>query len=661
LPSCGEQPTGEKKLIVLGFDGLDPKLCEQMMDEGRMPTLAKLRDAGGYRPLGTATPPQSPVAWSSLITGTNPGHHGIFDFIHRNPKDYMPYESTAKTEEGGWPIYLGKYAFQLKGSKVVNLRYGKPFWEYLTEAGVPAQVYRMPANYPPQESEGAHFCCLSDMGTPDIRGSNGEFSYYTDGPFNFRKRMGGGKAYQVRFKDEVARTAFHGPRDSLLKPEIVDGKEQPQPRAESPLTIYRDPADPTVRLVWDDQQALLAEGEWSDWYPVVFRLGPQLGAGGYEVGSTAQAICRFYLKQVRPVFELYVTPLNIDPLHPMLPISQPKDFVTDVAQDIGRHYTQGLPEDTKALTHKILDRDEFLQQAEIVLSERLKMLDYALEHYEGGVLFFYFGSTDQIAHMFWGARYADHPALTDQEHREYEHVIEDLYERTDTVVAKVVKRFPEATVLVMSDHGFETFTRQFNLNTWLMENGYAKPAYPTMYDLPINFSWSRTRAYALGINGLYINVEGRERSGIVPPEQKQGLMDEIAAKLLEYRDPQTGQQVIKEVYQSDRIYSGPNVPLGPDMQIGYARTFRGSWDTALGQISRQIMEDNTDAWCADHCIATDLVPGVLFSTRPVALADPTLEDIAPTILTEFGVTVPERMQGRNVFVAPTAVALAGKE
>ncbi|MHC4066184.1 MAG: alkaline phosphatase family protein [Planctomycetota bacterium] len=237
LPSCGEQPTGEKKLIVLGFDGLDPKLCEQMMDEGRMPTLAKLRDAGGYRPLGTATPPQSPVAWSSLITGTNPGHHGIFDFIHRNPKDYMPYESTAKTEEGGWPIYLGKYAFQLKGSKVVNLRYGKPFWEYLTEAGVPAQVYRMPANYPPQESEGAHFCCLSDMGTPDIRGSNGEFSYYTDGPFNFRKRMGGGKAYQVRFKDEVARTAFHGPRDSLLKPEIVDGKEQPQPRAESPLTI----------------------------------------------------------------------------------------------------------------------------------------------------------------------------------------------------------------------------------------------------------------------------------------------------------------------------------------------------------------------------------------------------------------------------------------
>ncbi|MCH7812644.1 MAG: alkaline phosphatase family protein [Planctomycetes bacterium] len=662
LPSCGQADSHEQQVIVLGFDGMDPKLVTEMMDAGQLPALAKLRDAGGFRPLGTSTPPQSPVAWSSLITGTNPGQHGIFDFIHRDPKNYMPYESTARTEEGGWPIHLGKYLFQLKSPEVVNLRHGEPFWKNLTEAGVPAQVYRMPAIYPPEESDGAHFCCLADMGTPDIRGSNGEFSYYTDGPFNFRKSMGGGKAYRVRFRKHAAKTAFYGPPDGLLAPEMKNGKPVSPPPVETLLMIYRDPTEPTVRLVWGDQDVLLAEGEWSDWHPVEFKMGPQVGDLTELIpGSTAKAICRIYVKQVRPVFQLYVTPLNIDPLAPVLPISVPDDFVVDVAKKIGRHYTQGLAEDTKALSHKILSRDEFLAQAAIVLDERLKMFDYALDNYTGGLLFFYFGSTDQVAHMFWGARNPDHPALTAEEHEKYKHVVEDIYVKADAVVAKAIDRFPKATLMVMSDHGFETFTRQFNLNNWLVDNGYARPLMPEAYDLPINFKWSRTKAYAMGINGLYINLYGRERDGIVPASQKQALMDEIMAKLLEYRDPESGLQVIRAVYQSDKIYSGPHLSLAPDLQIGYDRTFRASWATALGQISRNLMSDNTDAWCADHCIATDLVPGVLFSNRPIALQDPTLEDIAPTVLEEFGVAVPERMHGRNVFQKAAAVAWSGKE
>ncbi len=658
LPSCSEDRSADQQLIVLGFDGMDPKLCDELMDQGRLPTLAKLREAGGYRPLGTSTPPQSPVAWSSLITGTNPGEHGIFDFIHRDPKTYMPYASTSKTEAGGWPLHLGKYEFQLQGSKVVNLRYGKPFWEYLTEGGIPAQVYRMPANYPPEESSGANFCCLSDMGTPDIRGSQGEFSYYTDGAFNFRKRLGGGKAYQVRFKNHRAQTAFYGPGDALLAPKIKNGRAVSNPPVETPLTIYRDPSEPTARLVWDDQEVLLARGEWTDWYPVEFKMGPQVAG---LAASTAKSICRFYLKQVHPTFELYVTPLNIDPLSPVLPISQPAGFATDVAKVIGRHYTQGLPEETKALTHDILSRDEFLEQTEIVLTERLKMHDYALDHYEGGVLFFYFGGTDQVAHMFWGARHTDHPALTAEEHAKYKNVMADLYERMDAVVAKTIERFPEATVMLMSDHGFETFTRQFNLNNWLVENGYAVAARKGRFDVLGNVRWLRTRAYALGINGLYINLVGRERDGIVRPEDKQALMDEITAKLVAYRDPENGRQAVQEVYQADRVYSGPNVPLGPDLQIGYARTYRASWATALGGSAEHIVDDNTDAWCGDHCIATDLVPGVLFSTRPIGLPDPTLEDIAPTILTEFGITVPPQMKGRNVFSSQAAVAVADQE
>jgi len=650
LPSCDEDPSTKPKLIVLGFDGMDPKLCEQMLAQGRLPTLATLRDMGGFRPLGTSTPPQSPVAWSNFITGTDPGAHGIFDFIHRNPQTLFPYESTAETESGSWPLHLGKYVFYLRGGKVVNLRKGQPFWEYLTEAGVPVQIYRMPAIYPPQKSEGASFQALTDMGTPDILGTNGTFSFYTSGPA--RVVGGGGEMYPLRFKNDVAKTAFHGPADPNL---IIPEGKYSNPPLETPLTIYRDPTDPTARLVWQDQEVLLSEGEWSDWYPLTFESGPRLHLAGLSLGipgGDISAMARFYLKQVRPIFELYISPLNIDPLNPALPVSEPARFATEVAGSIGRYYTQGLPEETKGLSHGILTRDEFLQQADRIREERERLLDYALDHYRGGFLFFYFGSTDQVGHMLWGARTAGHPALTEEEHEKYQHAMEELYEHMDRDVAKVIQRFPGATVLVMSDHGFETFTRQFNVNTWLVENGYAAPYKPADYGYPMNFKWSRTRAYACGINGLYLNLQGREREGIVPPARKQALMDEIAAKLLEYRDPQSGKPVIKEVYQADKVYHGPNIGIGPDMQIGYDRTFRGSWTAALGQISKEIMEDNTDAWCADHCVATDLVPGVLFSTRPLGVDDPDLLDLAPTILESYGVSKPSQMRGRNVFAKP---------
>jgi len=659
LPACGDRPETDKQVIILGFDGMDPKLCELMLNQGRLPSLARLRDAGGFRALGTSTPPQSPVAWSTFITGTNPGEHGIFDFVHRDPKNYGPYDSTCETKEGSWALDAGKWKFYLKGGEVLNLRKGKPFWEYLTEGGVPASICRIPAIYPPQESKGAEFRSLSDMGTPDIRGSLGEFSYYTSGPI--RKRIsGGGAAYRLSFKNNMGQGAFYGPPDGMLAP--PPDKEFNTKPTEVPFTIYRDPTDPTIRILWQDQEVLLSVGEWSEWYPVEFEMGPRLAVGSLDAGpavpnSTAYSICRFLLKRARPFLELYVTPFNIDPLNPSLPISVPDDFAVEVAQHIGRYYTQGLPQDTKALSHGVLTTDEFLQQADIVRRERIRMLDYALEHFQRGVLFFYFGGTDMVAHMFWGARHPDHPALTEEQHQKYKDVVDRTYLETDRVVGQVMDRFPQATVIVMSDHGFETFTRQFNPNNWLVENGYAVLAQPDKPDSPPKIDFAKSRAYAMGINGLYVNLLGREGQGIVPPSEKQVLLDEIADKLLAYRDPKTGKQVIKEMYQSDRVYSGPNVKIGPDMQIGYDRTFRGSWQAGLGGLDQQIMSDNTDAWCADHCIATDLVPGVLFTNRPIALEDPDLTDLAPTLLDEFGVQVPPKMHGRNVFKKPGTVAL----
>ncbi len=663
---CNDDRSGGRQLIVLGFDGLDPELCREMMNQGRLPNMARLRDAGGFKPLGTSTPPQSPVAWCTLITGTNPGMHGIFDFIHRDPKTYQPYPSTAETRKvkrwygGLLPDYisLGDYRFELLGREVVNLRRGKPFWEYLTESGIPAQIYRMPANYPPAPSKGADFTCLSDMGTPDVRGTQGMFSFYTDVPPS-RRIHGGGSCYPIRFVNNKAEDALYGPTDTLLNPDNdkTDGSEPRQP-VRTALTIYRDPTEPTTRLVWDDQQVVLAQGEWSDWHRVEFKRGPRWAFTDSPILPTTKAICRFYLKQVRPVFQLYVSPLNIDPLDPCLPISQPEGFATEVAEALGRYYTQGLPEDTQALVNGVLTPDEFLHQADLVLAERLELLDYALEHFESGLLFFYFGTTDQVAHMFWGARDPDHPALSAVQKQRYAAIIEDLYERMDAMAAKVMQRFPKATIMLLSDHGFSTFKRQFNPNNWLLENGYAVKRDPRLPPgVALNFAFRRTRAYARGVNGLYVNLQGREKNGIVPPAGKQALMDEIAEKLLKYRDPETGEQVITEVYQADKVYSGPQIALGPDMQIGYNRGYRVSWNATLAGFDEATVSDNTDAWNADHCIATDLVPGLILANRPLPVENPTLEDIAPTILAWFGLEVPAHMKGRCVFDAEVSLAL----
>ncbi len=662
---CDRDRSQGRQLIVLGFDGMDPVLCEELMNAGRLPNIARLRDAGGFKPLGTSTPPQSPVAWCTLITGTNPGQHGIFDFLHRDPNTYLAYSSTAETRRiAHWydallpeSIPLGDYKFDLVSSEVVNLRHGKPFWEYLTEAGIPTHVYRIPANYPPTPSQGAEFLCLSDMGTPDIRGTAGTFSYYTDNPFP-KTISGGGEDYSVHFMNDKAEGAFRGPYDTMRRPELGrDGKPKPPNPVETPFTIYRDPAEPTIRLVWDDEQVVLRQGEWSDWYPIEFKLGPRWPFSDTPILPPAKSIGRFYLQQVRPEFQLYVSPLNIDPLDPSLPISQPDDFATEVAGAVGRYYSQGLPESTKALIHGVLNREEFLDQADLVTAERFKLFEFALDHFKTGFLFFYFGGTDQVAHMFWGARGEHHPGLTDEQIQQYKDSIGQLYERMDVTIGQVMQRFPNATVMLLSDHGFDVFERQFNPNNWLLENGYTVQRNTKLpAGTPLNFDFAKTKAYALGINGLYINLQGRERLGIVPAAEKQQLLDEIARKLLEYRDPQTGLPVIKEVYQAQRVYSGPQVAIGPDIQIGYHRGFRASWTAALTGFDQAVMTDNTDAWNGDHCIATDLVPGVLLASQPIPAEGPSLLDIAPSILAWFGLEVPPQMEGRSVFDVGAAMS-----
>ena len=622
-----------KKVIVLGIDGMDPPLLEKFMREGKMPNFAALAKSGSFVRLATSIPPQSPVAWSGLVTGMNAGGHGVFDFIHRDPKTMVPYLSTSRVEPPSHALRLGSWVLPLWGGGAILLRKGKAFWQVLDEHGVPATVFRMPANFPPATSKAR---TLSGMGTPDLLGTYGTFSYYTDDQFARPGPVNGGRVYTVQVRDHRVSAKLYGPYNTLRKG---------APEATISFTAWLDPVEPVAKIVLRDQEFMLREGEWSDWVRVKFELVPYW--------TTVTGICKFYLKQVRPGFQLYVTPLNLDPSDPALPISTPKVYARELSEALGPFYTLGIAEDTKALTTGVLTDAEYLQQAQSVLDEQLRAFSVELDRFRVGVFFFYFSSLDLNAHMFWRAIDTAHPAYSPELAVAYSHVLETMYQAMDGVLGEALAKVDSnSTLLVVSDHGFAPFYRSFNLNTWLLENGYAVLKNPNSREgeLLSNVDWSRTRAYGLGLNGLYLNLRGRERDGILSPgTEAEALLQGIAAKLLALRDPVTKLPVITRVDRPAEVYRGPYVRDAPDLLIGYNRGYRAGWGTVLGGFQEQVLEDNTEAWSGDHCIDFTLVPGVLLSNKRVRLERPALTDIAPTILAEWGIPKPPEMIGQSVF------------
>jgi predicted AlkP superfamily phosphohydrolase/phosphomutase len=333
----------------------------------------------------------------------------------------------------------------------------------------------------------------------------------------------------------------------------------------------------------------------------------------------------------------------------VLPISTPEDYAEELYKEIGLFYTQGIPEDTKALSEGVLEDDEFLQQTKIVFDEELRMFEYELNRFKSGVLFFYFGRVDQLGHMFWRTMDPDHPAY--EPLTKNRHVIELTYLEMDKVLGKALKEVDEQTTLiVLSDHGFAPFYRAFNLNTWLKNEGYASLIDDSEGEFLQNVDWVKTRAYGLGFNGLYLNLKGRERRGIVQTKvEKEALLNEISKKLLTIRDPKTGEQVISKVYKTEDVYTGPYVKSAPDLVIGYNRGYRASWETALGKFSKELLRDNTEKWSGDHLMEAELVPGILLSNKKIKSDHPVLYDIAPSILAEFGIPTQEGIIGSRLF------------
>ncbi|MGQ9661141.1 MAG: alkaline phosphatase family protein [Kiritimatiellia bacterium] len=633
FPSIVKARREVRSVIVLGIDGMDPALLTRYMREGRMPNAERLAQEGCFSILRTSDPPQSPVAWSNFIAGTNPGGHGIFDFIARDPAALTPYLATSRVEEGGWNLRLGQRVLPLGKGRVVNLRRGPTLWKELESGGVDSTVIRMPANFPPTKSRSR---TLSGLGTPDIRGGYGIFSFYTDNPSEQSREVSGGQIHRVTIQYHEAECSLIGP----LNP--FDAQRKP---VHIPFTVSRDPVNPVVLIKIQEYQLVLREGQWSAWVQVRFPL----------LGSlvSAPGICKFFLKKIRDPFALYVSPVNIDPIEPWMPISTPTSYSKDLATEVGRFYTQGMAEDTKALSAGVFTDEEYRQQAISVLEEGLRSFELTLNRFKEGFFFHYFSSLDLNSHVFWRTLDPEHPLYTPELARKQGDFLPWLYSQMDGVIGRTMQRVDDRTVLlVVSDHGFCSFRRQVNLNSWLMDNRYATAVDRFSRGQSDYFSdadWSRTRVYGLGINSLYLNLKGREPEGIVEPgEERERLLRELVVRLKSWRDPETGQRIIQNVYRPEEIYQGPCLSLAPDLLVGYAPNYRASWDTILGRYPRQLLLDNTDPWSGDHALDSSFMAGIFLCNRRIRLRDPALSDLAPTILILFGLPVPPEMTGRNI-------------
>ena len=606
------RPTGGvKRVVILGLDGLDPGRVRALMAEGRLPSFDALAKAGTFLNLRTTCPPLSPVAWSSFMTGVNPGKHNIFDFLRRDRATYLPELSSARIRPGRRGL------FRRSGAELSLLRRSRPFWQLLGERGIFSTILRVPITFPPEKHYGVS---LSAMCTPDLRGTQGSFTVFESAAAE-EAGVTGGLRIPVTLEGRRVRTWLPGPEHG--------GKE-----LRTAVELELDPAEPAAVLRVSGTTTRLVQGEYSDWIPVTFRAGMRKIRG----------ICRFCLLATRPDVRLYVTPINIDPEGPALPISHPSYYAIYLAKLLGPFATLGLAEDTWARSQEVLDDALYLRQVYDIHEERERMFFAALRRARRGLCVCVFDLPDRVQHMFGGA---EGPA------------VDEAYVRADDLLGRTMEAIDDETALfVMSDHGFTRFNRGVNLNAWFRENGYLVTKSETPgADWLADVDWERTKAYVLGLSGVYLNIKGREARGIVgAPDEAAALKREIMAKLTGLRDTETGDEAIRAVYDTAAVYTGPYVENAPDLIVGYAAGYRTSWGAASGRVDEPVFSVNTRAWDGDHCVDPALVPGVFFCNGHVDRDDVHITDVAPTVLSLFGVDVPGYMDGRALTVRGGAAA-----
>jgi predicted AlkP superfamily phosphohydrolase/phosphomutase len=679
------------RVVILGFDGVDAGIVEKMMGQGRLPSLAALRARGGYSPLTPTVPAQTPVSWATFSTGLDPGGTRIFDFLKRDPANRIP--TFAVAEETTAPLLLGARnapaaaaaaalvllvpALILLARRrrvagavlaalglaagvgayravrawvpetrpwVVNNRRGPVFW---AEAGArPATVIRMPVTFPPEAFADGRM--LSGLGVPDLSGRIGRPSFYTSDPF-FAVREGNDFSVEVvRLESntgtQTARIA--GP------PGRAFGREGTIDLA---MTMTVPPSRDRLLVEAGGSRAELRPGRWSDWLPLTFRVNPLVAVHGYA---------RMRLASVKPEIALYLSPIQFDPDHlpPGFEISSPAGFARELVSRFGRFKTMGWAIDTWSMQSGTLPEDAFLEDVRLTAETEKKILDGLLAG-GGKLLFHYFEFPDRVAHVFWRLRDPQHPAYDAALAARYGDAVEKSYAEMDDIVGRTAKALkPDDVLVVLSDHGFATWRRSVNYNSWLVENGYlVLKGSARRQNLEALFSrgqfweaidWTKSRAYAMGLGDIYVNLAGREGAGIVQPGAPyEALRAELSERLTALADPKNGERAVSRVFRREQVYRRFDPRLIPDLIVANRPGYRVSWQSSLGVPTESVFEDNRDVWSGDHCsLDPDLVRGVFFASRPFH-ADPVpgIADATASIRALVGAPQPQDAAGKPLW------------
>jgi len=636
--SSSEPKKTDFKVVVLGFDGVDPDLVNDWIDH--LPTLKALRDRGTFTELGSTKPPESPVAWASFATGQNPGKHGIFDFLKRDPKTYYPDIGLVEREK---PKFILN-SIPVKAAKITNNRKGTPFWKHLDESGIVSLNLRMPLEFPPLPME--HGKTTSGLSLPDIRGTWGAYFYLaTDlSKWDLEDTEFGGRQVKLEFNQDTATAELDGP---------IDPRRDDFKRISIPLEVQLNEDNSAVTLNIQDQKETVQEGNWSDWFRFEFPIGPFVSVKG---------ISRFFVLETFPEVRLYLMPISLSPEDPIMDISSPGEYVPQLVERIGLFKTLGWIHETWGLNEEQIDEDIFMEDLFRNMKTLSKVLLDELDRGDASLYTTVFTATDSVSHMFYRLIDPEHPRYDAELAAKHGDSILAVYKEMDSIVGEVQERLDENDILlIVSDHGFHSWRKEFNTNTWLVRNGFMRlkgmetDEDPRRIDQMFsggsffpNVDWSNTRAYSLGLGQIYVNLKGRESQGIVSEGQEyQQLIQEISSKILEFKDPDTGESVLQGAYPRDDIYSGDEVSHAGDILISFQSGYRTSWQTSLGAVPENIVVANLKKWSGDHCAsdASDTA-GFFVANRKVLESDPNIVDIAPTLYSLFGVGIPGEIDGK---------------
>lgn len=635
-PGAGSTAVHEGRLIVLGFDGVDPRWLERWAAEGKLPHLAKLMKASHgaqYRHLESTNPPQSPVAWTTFATGTPPGSHGIFDFIGRRV-------STAPT---GLPVvpYQGTSSFEVQaaGPPVArSLRTGEPFWKTLADQGVRTVALNVPYSFPPDPMRAGRM--LSGLGVPDLRETNSTFSYAGTDVADGERNVGGGVMTRLTVVDGVARYSLAGP--------TIPGSS-PVARMTLPVEIRSRAAEGTapdaliVKL--DGIDHVLPLREESGFIEVTFK----------HEGTEVRGLLRMIALEARPGVRLFITPISFHPARQYSPISYPQSFAGELVADVGGFYkTVGWDHDTSALNEEVVDEELWLREMDQTERQRQQMLYAQLAKSDWDLLLWVSTAPDRASHMFYRLIDPQHPRYDAVLAARYGDAIERQYRRMDETVGRALAALgPDDTLLVISDHGFHNYRRGLHVNQWLRQNGFLalrNDADASPRDFLLDVDWSRTQAYALGTGQIYLNLRGREREGIVNESDIATVCGRIKAGLEALRDVDEGNAVVvHRVYLGRSVFTGGRAADAPDLQLAFAENYRTSWESILGGVPSGLFADNLKKWSGDHA-ASDVTetPGILVSNRALPREHPGIVDLAPTAMRFFGKASPAQYTGRSV-------------